>query len=106
METQKNVFLNCPFDEEYSPLSRAAVFMIVDSGFNIRCALEASDASQIRKIYDLIGDCEYGIHDLSRESDVSRLIFAPTNHYICNECVEVCNQMIAGQEAASFRSNA
>ncbi len=68
MEVHKNLFLNCPFDPEYSQLMQAAVFTITGCGFNVRCALETSDASQIRiqKLYDLIGDCEYGIHDLSR----------------------------------------
>jgi len=41
-----------------------------------------------------------------KESEVSRLIYAPPNNYICNECVAVCNQMIAGQEAAAFDNNA
>ncbi len=33
-----------------------------------RCALEEEDASQVRidKIYDIIADCRYGIHDISR----------------------------------------
>ncbi len=64
----QNVFLNCPFDEQYSPFFQAAVFAITDCGFIARCALEASDASQVRihKIYDLIAECKFGIHDLSR----------------------------------------
>ena len=33
-----------------------------------RCALEEDDASQVRidKIYEIIADCRYGIHDISR----------------------------------------
>ena len=64
----KNVFINCPFDKEYFPLFQAMVFAINDCGFISRCALEKSDASQIRilKIYDLIAECKLGIHDLSR----------------------------------------
>jgi hypothetical protein len=44
------------------------VFTINDCGFIPRSALERSDASQIRilKIYDLIAECKFGIHDLSR----------------------------------------
>ncbi len=64
----QNVFLNCPFDERYSPFFRAAVFTIIDCGFTVRCGLELSDASQVRiqKILDQIAECKLGIHDLSR----------------------------------------
>ena len=39
-----------------------------DCGFIARCALEEEDASQVRidKIYTIIADCRYGIHDISR----------------------------------------
>jgi hypothetical protein len=64
----KNVFINCPFDEEYAPLFRAIVFSIQDSGFLPRCALEAVNAGESRfdKILEIISDCKYAIHDLSR----------------------------------------
>lgn len=44
------------------------MFAISDLGFVARCALEDDDASRIRvdKIYDLISECKYGIHDISR----------------------------------------
>ena len=63
-----NVFLNCPFDSAYKQLFDAMVFAIHDCGFIPRCALEEEDASQVRidKIYDIIADCRYGIHDISR----------------------------------------
>ena len=63
-----NVFLNCPFDSAYKQLFDAMVFAIHDCGFVARCALEEGDASQVRidKIYNIIADCCYGIHDLSR----------------------------------------
>jgi hypothetical protein len=65
---KQNVFLNCPFDAQYFPFFQAAVFTLMDCGFVARCALEASDASQVRihKLYDLIAECKFGIHDLSR----------------------------------------
>ena len=46
----------------------AIVFTIHDCGFIPRCALEEEDASQVRidKIYSIIADCRYGIHDISR----------------------------------------
>jgi len=63
-----NVFINCPFDAEYRCLFDAIVFTIVDCGFRARCALEEEDGSVIRaeKIFQLITNCKYGIHDISR----------------------------------------
>ena len=63
-----NVFINCPFDPAYKPLFDAMVFAVHDCGFIPRCALEEDDASQVRidKIYNIISDCRYGIHDISR----------------------------------------
>jgi len=63
-----NVFINCPFDSAYKPLFDAMVFTVHDCGFVARCALEEGDASQVRidKIYSIIEDCRYGIHDISR----------------------------------------
>ena len=63
-----NVFINCPFDPVYKPLFDGVVFAVFDCGFIPRCALEEDDASQVRidKIYNIISDCRYGIHDISR----------------------------------------
>ena len=63
-----NVFINCPFDSYYKPLFDAMIFAVHDCGFIARCALEEGDASQVRidKIYSIIEDCRYGIHDISR----------------------------------------
>jgi hypothetical protein len=65
---EKNVFINCPFDDPYAPLFNAIVFAVHDVGFRPRCALEASNAGQFRltKIMDIISSCKYSIHDLSR----------------------------------------
>ena len=64
----RNVFINCPFDDLYTPLFNAIVFAVHDVGFRPRCALEASNAGQFRlnKILDIISECKYSIHDLSR----------------------------------------
>ncbi len=63
-----NVFINCPFDAVYKPLFDAMVFTVHDCGFIARCALEEEDASQVRidKIYTIIANCRFGIHDISR----------------------------------------
>lgn len=64
----QSVFVNCPFDRRYAPMFRAIVFVVHDLGFEARCALEVSDATQNRyqKILGIIGQCRYGIHDISR----------------------------------------
>jgi len=63
-----NVFINCPFDKKYLRLFNAIVYAAHDLRLTPRCALEARNAGQIRlhKILDIIGECKYGIHDLSR----------------------------------------
>lgn len=62
------VFMNCPFDEEYADMFRACIFVILDSGFIPRCSKEVADGTQLRfaAIFDLIRQCRYGVHDLSR----------------------------------------
>ena len=66
--TAQSIFINCPFDDPYKPILRAIVFTIVASGFRPRCALDSTDSAEIRvkKIADLIRDCDWAIHDLSR----------------------------------------
>jgi hypothetical protein len=64
----RNVFINCPFDDPYKPLFDAIVFTVYDMGFRPRCAKDVSNAGQPRfnKIQDLIENCKYSIHDISR----------------------------------------
>ncbi len=63
-----DVFINCPFDAQYRPLFEAIVFAISDCGFRARCALEIDDASEVRidRIFKIISECKYGVHDISR----------------------------------------
>lgn len=65
---EKNVFINCPFDDEYKKLFDAAVFTVQIAGFKPRCALETSNSGQprLQKIKDIISACRFGIHDISR----------------------------------------
>lgn len=67
-EYEKNVFINCPFDDDYAPLFESIVFAINDAGFRPKCARERLDSSQVRlhKIIELISASRYSIHDLSR----------------------------------------
>src|SRR5260370_42202316 len=65
---EKRVVINCPFDAQYKPLFEASVFAIFDCGFWPRCALEIDDASEVRidKVFNIVAECKYGIHDISR----------------------------------------
>jgi hypothetical protein len=64
----RQVFLNCPFDDEYRPLLRAAIFAVQACGFTARIALENTGSEGVRldRLVKMIGECELGIHDLSR----------------------------------------
>jgi hypothetical protein len=63
----RDVFINCPFDLAYKPIFNAIIFAVYDLGFRARCALEIDDAGDTRldKIIRIIGECKYGIHDIS-----------------------------------------
>ena len=62
-----DVFITCPFDRGYRPIFDAIVFSVYDLGFVARCALEEDDAAEFRlsKVERIIGECRFGIHDLS-----------------------------------------
>lgn len=63
-----NVFINCPFDDDYKPCFEALIFTITASGYRVRCALEENDTGDIRfdKLCRLISESDKSIHDLSR----------------------------------------
>jgi len=62
-----NVFINCPFDSDYEPLFRAMVFTIFSCGFTPHCAKgESNQNLRFQRIIELVGECRYGLHDLSR----------------------------------------
>jgi len=63
-----DVFINCPFDRDYAPIFRALIFTISACGFRPRSARELDDGGQTRidKLFAIIEECRYGIHDLSR----------------------------------------
>ncbi len=64
----QNVFINCPFDDDYAPIFQALVFATFECGLRPRCSLEVYDAGEVRieKIARIIGECRWGIHDISR----------------------------------------
>jgi hypothetical protein len=63
-----NVFVNCPFDDDYKPCFEALIFTIAASGYIVRCALEENNAGNIRfdKLCAIIATSDRSIHDLSR----------------------------------------
>lgn len=64
----RNVFVNCPFDDEYMPLLRPLLFTLLYLGFNPRIALEKTDSGspRVARILKLIRESGLAIHDLSR----------------------------------------
>lgn len=77
----KNVFINCPFDEQYYSLLRPLLFTIVYLRYNPRISSERSDSleTRISKICALIDICQYSIHDLSRIKSVKKNEFYRMN---------------------------
>lgn len=65
---EKNVFINCPYDENYNELLRKLVFTVTYLGYNIKIASNNQDTSEIRlnKILELIKSSKFSIHDISR----------------------------------------
>ncbi|WP_105175263.1 hypothetical protein [Pseudoalteromonas sp. T1lg122] len=64
----KNVFVNCPFDEDYREILLAIVFTLKSMDLHPRLSLERVDSAETRidKIVGLIRESKYGIHDISR----------------------------------------
>ena len=67
-DRERSVFINCPFDDAYRPLLRAACFTLLACGYRPRCALDESDSGRVRfeAILDMISECGLSIHDISR----------------------------------------
>lgn len=69
MDFEKNIFINCPIDQEFiDNLLKPILFIVIKNGFNPRLSLEISDSGQSRllKITDIIKNCKYSIHDISK----------------------------------------
>lgn len=67
MPFQNNVFLNCPFDNDYRLLLKPLLFAVLYLGFKPRIS-QTQSSSDIRsnQIKSYIKDSKFGIHDLSR----------------------------------------
>jgi hypothetical protein len=68
MAFDDNVFVNCPFDEDYHLLLRPLLFTIIYAGMTPRIASERLDSGEprITKIAGLVSESMYAIHDISR----------------------------------------
>jgi hypothetical protein len=64
----RDVFINCPFSDDYRAHFEAIVFTVVRSGFTPRCARESDDGGEVRfdKICRIIRECPYSVHDISK----------------------------------------
>src|SRR3954453_17687616 len=63
-----SVFINCPFDEAYSPLFDAIVFTVVCCGFQPRSAIDSGSTGEPRltRITKALFASRYSVHDLTR----------------------------------------
>ena len=63
-----SVFINCPFDAQYTELFDAIVFATTCCGFLARSALESGTVAEPRmtRIAKALLSSKYSIHDLSR----------------------------------------
>ena len=63
-----NIFINCPFDDDYTRLLRPLLFSAVRTGLTVRIASEIFDSgvARIHRICDLVRESKYSVHDLSR----------------------------------------
>lgn len=67
-DVSRDVFVNCPFDDEFAPGFQALIFAVFACRFRVRCAREMDDGTETRidKLYRIIEQSRFGIHDLSR----------------------------------------
>lgn len=67
MPFKTNVFINCPFDKDYSPLLKSLVFTVLYFDLEPKLSQTISSSSvRVNQIKQHIRSCKYGIHDLSR----------------------------------------
>lgn len=66
-EFERNVFINCPFDNDYFPLLRAILFTLIYLDYRPQISeTNNSGSSRISKIKTLILKSKFSIHDISR----------------------------------------
>jgi hypothetical protein len=101
---ERNIFINCPFDDEYTPIFEAIIFTIQACGFRPFCARSRLNSSDVRlhKILDLIASCRFSIHDLSR-TELDRVSTLPRFNMPLELGIDLgCRAYGAGQSGKSF----
>jgi hypothetical protein len=75
------VFLNYPFDDEFSELADAISFAVVAGGLIPVCAydLTTPDRLRLEMLFNAISCCDYSVHDLSRSNGLGEKNFARMN---------------------------
>lgn len=73
MPFESNVFINCPFDKDYTPLLRTLTFVLLylELEPNLSQTLSSSTI-RINQIKQHIKNCKYSIHDLSRSKALKK----------------------------------
>lgn len=70
MSLNKKVFINCPYDDDYKHFFAMIVFYCFYFGYEPVFASEEIGAqTRIDKIINMISNCEFGIHDISKPKD-------------------------------------
>jgi len=102
----RSVFVNCPFDDEYTPLFEAMIFTIFDCDFRPVCARERMNSAQMRldKILGMIRDSQYSIHDLSRTTLDPRFSLPRFNMPFELGIAVGCSRFGAGKQRAKSTS--
>ena len=73
MPFDTNVFINCPFDKEYTPLLRPLIFTLLYLEFEPNLSQTLSSSTiRINQIKQHIRNCKYSIHDLSRSKPMKK----------------------------------
>ena len=73
MPFETNVFINCPFDDDYRVLLRPLLFSILYFQLDPKIALTESSANiRVNQIKQHIRNSKFSIHDLSRSKPMKR----------------------------------
>ena len=73
MPFENNVFINCPFDKEYTPLLRSLTFTLLYLELEPNLSQTLSSSSiRIDQIKNHIKNCKFSIHDLSRSKPIKQ----------------------------------
>lgn len=79
-DDSEKVFINCPYDKRYEPLLKAIIFGVTANGYNVICSKECvGGETRLEKILEMIYNCNYSIHDISRNKIDRKTKFARFN---------------------------